>query len=55
MLFLLACTPKHMDEVDYNCINISIPRDTAYVTQKVNYKNDFQIEVVGYSAYCYGA
>ena len=53
MLFLLACTPKHMDEVDYNCINISIPRDTAYVTQKVNYKNDFQIEVVGYSAYCY--
>ena len=54
-LLLISCANKPMDtvNVDYNCINVSIPRDSAYVTQKVNFKNDFQIEVVGYSAYCY--
>ena len=36
-----------------NCPNVIIPRDIAYVTQKVNYKDDFRIEVIGYSGYCY--
>ncbi len=36
-----------------NCPQVIIPRDVAYVTQKVNYKDDFRIELLGYSGYCY--
>ena len=55
LLLLVSCVDKHhsINDTDYNCIEVSIPRSTAYVVQKVNYKNDFQIEVVGYSAHCY--
>jgi len=55
VMLLISCSNKHVDTVntDYNCVKISIPRDSAYVTQKVNFKNDFYIEVIGYSAYCY--
>ncbi len=34
------------------CPYVTIPRDTAYVTQKVNYEDEFQIELVGYEGYC---
>jgi lipoprotein len=36
-----------------NCPSVIIPRDVAYVTQKVNYKDDFRIEITGFSGYCY--
>ena len=53
ILVLSSCSLRQPETVDYNCVRVLIPRNTAYVTQKVNYKNDFRIEVVGYSAYCY--
>ena len=39
--------------VEEPCPVVIIPRDIAYVTQKVNYIDDFQIELKGYSGYCY--
>lgn len=42
---------SHQNEV-YLCPNISIPRDTAYVTQNNN-KDEVYIEIFGYDAYCY--
>lgn len=35
------------------CPQVVIPRDVAYVVQKVNYQDDFQIELKGYEGYCY--
>ena len=35
------------------CPLVRIPRNSAYVIQKVNYIDDFQIELTGYSGYCY--
>ncbi len=53
LMLLSSCSSKNAEDYDYNCIKVTLPRSSAYVTQKVNYKNDFQIETVGYSAYCY--
>lgn len=34
------------------CPFITIPRETAYVTQKVNYSDEFQVEMIGFEGYC---
>lgn len=35
------------------CPRVVIPRDTAYLTQIVNYREEFQISLVGYEGHCY--
>lgn len=35
------------------CPRVEIPRETAYLTQIVHYKDQFQIELSGYSGYCW--
>lgn len=35
------------------CPKVEIPRETAYLTQLVKYKDQFQIELTGYSGYCW--
>ena len=40
-------------EAEDSCPAVIILRDVAYVTQKVNHKDDFRIELTGFSGYCY--
>lgn len=49
LLLITACSEKHMTL----CPDIVIPRDAAYLTQKVNYRNEFQIELKGYEGFCF--
>ncbi len=35
------------------CPRVVIPRDTAYLTQIVNYREEFQISLLGYEGHCY--
>lgn len=37
----------------YYCPYVVVKRDSAYLTQKTNYSDDFQIEVKGFEGYCY--
>lgn len=53
-LFLVLLCLSSCHSSQYNpCPNIRIPRDVAYLTQKVNSRDEFQIELKGYEAYCY--
>ncbi len=50
LLFLSACVTPQVAEI---CPRVVIPRETAYQTQIVNYKEQFQISLVGYNGFCY--
>lgn len=55
-LFLLgACreTMLSLDPADTSCPQVQIMRNDAYLTQYVNYKETFQINLTGYEGYCY--
>ena len=40
--------------IDYNiCPRVQINRDNAYLTQVVNYKEQFQISLIGHEGFCY--
>lgn len=52
-LLLASCAWFEGDYDGYICPNVSIPREKAYVTQKVTYEDEFQIELKGYEGYCY--
>lgn len=46
-------TSEPIKEKADTCPNVIIPRDISYVIQKVNYMDDFQIELTGFEGYCY--
>lgn len=52
-LLLLASCAAPLNEADFRCPNILIPGDKAYLTQIVNYADNFRIELTGYEGYCY--
>lgn len=35
------------------CPRVNIPRDSSYLTQIVNYREEFQISLIGYEGHCY--
>lgn len=47
---LISCSNN--DYYPY-CPNVVIPRASAYVTQKVNSRDEFQIQLTGFEGYCY--
>ncbi len=51
VFFAAACRLGGSD--DMMCPRVVIPRDTAYLTQIVNYREKFQISLVGYEGHCY--
>ena len=51
VFFASACRLGGSDDV--MCPRVVIPRDTAYLTQIVNYREEFQISLVGYEGHCY--
>ena len=51
VFFAAACRLGGSDDV--MCPRVVIPRDTAYLTQIVNYREEFQISLVGYEGHCY--
>lgn len=54
LFFISACSfYSSKDDAYYYCPYVKIPRDSAYLTQKNNYSDDFQIEVKGFEGYCY--
>ncbi len=52
-LFLTSCSWFWHTPENVICPYISIPQDKAYMTQTVNYLDNFQIELIGYEGYCY--
>lgn len=51
LFFLSSCGSNYMD---YDtCPRVQIIRDNAYLTQVVNYREEFQINLIGYDGYCY--
>lgn len=48
VLLVAACSENTVNL----CPFITIPRDTAYVTQKVDYSDEFQVELIGFDGYC---
>lgn len=53
VLFAASCAWYGSGDLAELCPNVVIPRDTAYVTQKVNFEDEFQIELKGFEGYCY--
>ena len=51
LLFLTGCNYGYMDYE--TCPRVQIIRDNAYLTQVVNYREEFQINLIGYDGYCY--
>lgn len=52
LLMTAACTWWPDFYIPGACPNVVIPRDTAYLTQKINYFDEFQIEVTGFEGFC---
>lgn len=50
VIFLLSACQGYVEKL---CPRVIIPRDTSYLTQVVNYYEEFQISVVGFDGYCY--
>ncbi len=50
-VFLTGCEYGYMDYE--TCPRVQIIRDNAYLTQIVNYREEFQINLIGYDGYCY--
>lgn len=57
VLFQSSCSmfwnSAEPSKIPQTCPFVIIPRDVAYVVQKVNAQDDFQIELKGYEGYCY--
>lgn len=54
VLFLSGCAWWQDAKVD-SCPNVVIPYEHSYFVQHANYKNNFQIELIGYKRYCSNA
>ena len=52
LLMTAACTWWPDFYTPGACPNVVIPRNTAYLTQKINYFDEFQIEVTGFEGFC---
>ena len=52
-LVVVSCATSSVDDGKFSCPKISIPLDKAYIIQKANYRNEFQIRLTGYESYCY--
>ncbi len=52
-LFLVSACASSLREADFRCPRVSIPGEKAYLTQIVNYADNFRIELTGYEGYCY--
>lgn len=52
LLMIVSCTASYRAE-DFRCPNIKIPGNEAYLTQIVNYRDNFRVELIGYEGYCY--
>ena len=53
ILFLAAACASSRRAEDFRCPNVKIPGDKSYLTQIVNYVDNFRIELTGYEGYCY--
>ncbi len=53
ILFLAASCASSRRAEDFRCPNVSIPGDKAYLTQIVDYIDNFRVELTGYDGYCY--
>lgn len=53
LLLMLASCAHSVREADFRCPKVSIPAEKSYVTQIVNYADNFRIELIGYEGYCY--
>ena len=55
ILFLSGCSVLFGDNnSDINvCPQVQIVRDQSYLSQVVNYKETFQISIIGYEGFCY--
>lgn len=47
---IVSCASR--PPVDSRCPLVEIPRERAYLIQKVNYSDEFQIELSGYEGFC---
>ena len=54
IIFLGGCA-WWKEPISDSCPNITIPYDNSYFVQHANYKDDFQIELIGYKRYCTAA
>ncbi len=54
ILFLSGCAWWQDTTVDF-CPNIVIPYNHSYFVQHANYRDNFQIELIGYKRYCTNA
>lgn len=50
-LWIPGC--MNLEYVHPECPWVTIPRDKAAMTQKVNYADEFRIELIGYEGFCY--
>ena len=57
MLSLLVAGCQNTEHYSYtshgNCPQVQIARDDSYLTQFVNYKETFQISIIGYEGHCF--
>ena len=54
LLFLLLIAGCSYGAMDYEtCPRVQIIRDNAYLTQVVNYRENFQVNLIGYDGYCF--
>ncbi len=51
LLFLSVSCASRLP-ADSCCPLVEIPRDRAYLVQKINYSDEFQIELTGYEGFC---
>ncbi len=51
ILLLASC--RLGGDGDKLCPRVNIPRDSSYLTQIVNYREEFQISLIGYEGHCY--
>ena len=51
LLFLTVSCASRLP-ADSRCPLVEIPRDRAYLVQKINYSDEFQIELIGYEGFC---
>ena len=52
-LMVVSCATSSVDDGKFSCPRVTIPLDKAYVIQKADYQNEFQIRLTGYEKYCY--
>ena len=53
LLLLVLAAGCQSGVMDYEtCPRVQIIRDNAYLTQVVNYREEFQINLIGYDGYC---